>query len=476
MSSLNNHFYRFGDFMVDIDQRVLLRAGKPVPLTPKVFDTLLILVESKGRIVEKDELKRRLWPDTFVEEANITFNIQQLRKRLSDDARNPSYIGTVARRGYRFIPDVEVVAGPTTREDAHGEGVVSTVGGNGVAEPTRTEPIVFSPRNGQFPIAGSSPAGIAAGALPSKRLSNTFIVVGVVALIVLSSAAWIVWKFSNRSAGITREDKSVDNKSESASNLKLEQLTLTGQSYHLAISPDGKYVAYEREVEKKGGIWIRQLATNTNVELVVPSGRIYGLAFANNGEYLYFVKGDPTVMYRVPCSNQVQLTTGGPKNFQTISGDSKWVLYNTTDDWHLWKVSIDGGEPVELAGYVASLASISPDQKTIVCVQRIGSKRALLFLPFEGGQPSKRVDLPRGSLVGYRIKWTPDGKALIYMSERDGPISIVKQPVGGAPTEVIATFDQEELFDFDYSADGQFLAVTRGGWKHDVVLISDLNR
>src|SRR6185369_2662927 len=115
MSSLSSRFYRFGDFTLDTDQRVLLREGKPLPLTPKVFDTLLILVENSGQIVEKEELMRRLWPDSFVEEANITFNIQQLRKSLNDDARNPRYIGTVARRGYRFIADVEPILSYGTR-------------------------------------------------------------------------------------------------------------------------------------------------------------------------------------------------------------------------------------------------------------------------------------------------------------------------------------------------------------------------
>jgi DNA-binding winged helix-turn-helix (wHTH) protein len=90
MSLLINRFYRFGDFTLDTDQRVLLREGKPVALTPKVFDTLLILVENRGKIVEKEELMRRLWPDSFVEEGNLTVNIQQLRKSLGDDARDPS--------------------------------------------------------------------------------------------------------------------------------------------------------------------------------------------------------------------------------------------------------------------------------------------------------------------------------------------------------------------------------------------------
>src|SRR6266478_960008 len=106
MSQAIEHFYRFGEFTVDADQKVLLFQEKPRPLTPKLFDTLLILVENSGRIVQKEELMNRLWPNTFVEEANLTSNVQQLRKSLGDDARRPRYIETVAKRGYRFIAQV----------------------------------------------------------------------------------------------------------------------------------------------------------------------------------------------------------------------------------------------------------------------------------------------------------------------------------------------------------------------------------
>jgi len=82
MSLRTEHLYQFGQFTLDVDQRVLSRQGKPLPLTPKVLETLLILVQNSGRILEKDELMRRLWPDTFVEEANLAFNIQRLRKSL----------------------------------------------------------------------------------------------------------------------------------------------------------------------------------------------------------------------------------------------------------------------------------------------------------------------------------------------------------------------------------------------------------
>ena len=108
MPGLSNHFYRFGEFTLDAEQKVLLRQGKPLLLAPKVVETLLILVQNSGRIIEKEELMTRLWPDTFVEESNLTYTIVQLRKTLGDDARHPRYIETIPKRGYRFISQTEI--------------------------------------------------------------------------------------------------------------------------------------------------------------------------------------------------------------------------------------------------------------------------------------------------------------------------------------------------------------------------------
>src|SRR6478672_4904269 len=125
MSSTNPH-YRFGDFIVDTDQKVLLRQEKAVPLTPKLFETLLILVENGGRIVQKEQFMERLWPQTFVEEANLTSNIQQLRKSLGDNARQPHYIETVTKRGYRFIADVQRVELPHNNDEARSRSETDT--------------------------------------------------------------------------------------------------------------------------------------------------------------------------------------------------------------------------------------------------------------------------------------------------------------------------------------------------------------
>ena len=103
--------YRFGSFLLVPADKQLLRDGKPVPLTPKVYETLLLLVESRGRLVEKEEFHKRLWPDSFVEDVALAHNISQLRKALGKGVAGAHLIATVPKRGYRFLAEVEAVPG-----------------------------------------------------------------------------------------------------------------------------------------------------------------------------------------------------------------------------------------------------------------------------------------------------------------------------------------------------------------------------
>ncbi|MBI3932702.1 MAG: winged helix-turn-helix domain-containing protein [Acidobacteria bacterium] len=98
--------YEFGPFRLEVGPRTLLHQGESVALTPKAFDTLLVLVENRHRAVSKAELMALLWPDRAVEEANLTQNVFTLRRTLGDDPEAPRYIATLPRHGYRFIADV----------------------------------------------------------------------------------------------------------------------------------------------------------------------------------------------------------------------------------------------------------------------------------------------------------------------------------------------------------------------------------
>src|SRR5258707_2359962 len=101
----NSHFYEFGPYRIDTVERRLLRGDEPIPLTPKAYDTLLVLVENAGHGLKKDDLMRRVWPDTFVEESSLTRNISVLRKVLGDE--DDRYIETLPKHGYRFAVPIK---------------------------------------------------------------------------------------------------------------------------------------------------------------------------------------------------------------------------------------------------------------------------------------------------------------------------------------------------------------------------------
>jgi DNA-binding winged helix-turn-helix (wHTH) protein len=102
MQARERQDYTFGRFYLDTRERVLLCDGNAVPITLKAFNILFVLVQSSGHIVEKDELMKQVWPNAFVEEANLTQHIYKLRKILGSKADGRQYIETVPRRGYRF--------------------------------------------------------------------------------------------------------------------------------------------------------------------------------------------------------------------------------------------------------------------------------------------------------------------------------------------------------------------------------------
>src|SRR5690242_9604072 len=106
----DNHLYEFGPFVLDAHSRILLKDGVTVRLTPKAFDTLLVLIQHGAQVVDKEQLLKEVWPDTFVEEGSLSRNIHELRKALGDDSSEPRYIETIPKRGYRFLAPLKISA------------------------------------------------------------------------------------------------------------------------------------------------------------------------------------------------------------------------------------------------------------------------------------------------------------------------------------------------------------------------------
>src|ERR1700730_11431290 len=113
------YLYEFGPFRLDPAERLLMRGGNSIPLSPKAFETLLLLVENSGHLLKKDELMKRVWPDAFVEEANLALHISAIRRALDDRNGGEEYIQTVPKIGYRFSGQARRISdpGPTAPTD-----------------------------------------------------------------------------------------------------------------------------------------------------------------------------------------------------------------------------------------------------------------------------------------------------------------------------------------------------------------------
>jgi DNA-binding winged helix-turn-helix (wHTH) protein/TolB-like protein len=164
MALVTQRLFRFGTFRLDPEMRLLFRGDTPLPLRPRVFDTLLLLVERRGTLVTKEELLEAVWPDTVVEENNLNQNILALRRVLETEGTGGVRIETVPRRGYRLIAPAAEEAAPT---------------------PLDARPALES--------APSAVAGPATGAPPSRR---RLVIAGVAACAVALATGW-VWRLTH---------------------------------------------------------------------------------------------------------------------------------------------------------------------------------------------------------------------------------------------------------------------------------------
>jgi DNA-binding winged helix-turn-helix (wHTH) protein/TolB-like protein/Tfp pilus assembly protein PilF len=185
MSRQEKHLYEFGAFRLDATQRLLLREGTVVPLTLKAFDLLITLVESDGQVLTKDELMRRVWPDSFVEEANLSHHIHKLREALGEREQGDKYIETLARRGYRFVARVNEVQdeGVELLLQEHSRTQVVVEETEGDNRPLETEPFVEA----------QGPAAIPESTKSKRHVSPRVWAGAAVGLVVLMSAGYFLW-------------------------------------------------------------------------------------------------------------------------------------------------------------------------------------------------------------------------------------------------------------------------------------------
>src|SRR5262245_29251872 len=200
MSRRSNHLYEFGPFRLDVAEHLLLRDGEAVPLPPKAFDLLLVLIEHHGHLLEKDELLKAVWPGIFVEEVNLSNNVSLIRKALGEGENGQRFIETVPKRGYRFVGQVremEEQALPATEEPTRSQDFINDVEQMAGSEvDINSEERPWSAEDGSFLLAHlpepseQSLASIAAATARSRRrerlawvISAVFALVAVISII-----------------------------------------------------------------------------------------------------------------------------------------------------------------------------------------------------------------------------------------------------------------------------------------------------
>ena len=228
-----------------------------------MLEMLRVLVNSRGQVVDKGTLLKEVWPDSFVEEGNISFNIRQLRKLLGDDAQSPTYIETIPRRGYRFIAQVEEVLEKP--------------------EPTAVNGSESLRRR----FAATEHAPVKSSLHPFAPIFILFVV------LIAGGIVYLVLTRANGSLPLLSKP------------FETEKLSGSGTVYGAAISPDGKTVVYSTRTGDKQSLWLRQLDSANNVALIPPSTEsYYDFTFSSDGSSIYFSRSSSDLerpnIYRIP--------------------------------------------------------------------------------------------------------------------------------------------------------------------------------
>ena len=319
--------YEFDKFRVDLSQKCLWRDAELISITPKAFDTLVVLIENRGNLVDKDTLLNKVWAETFVEESTLAQNISTLRKILALQENGKQFIETIPRRGYRFVANV--------REIVDDEEIF-------VVE-TRTRTKIFAEQE----IHNSNEAQTAKGLSKPKFFTKNKLFLGTSLLI---SAIALVGAF----IGIRYFNSSKPQFELNFRQFRINKLTSNGNVSKIAISPDGKYVAL---VEKKGDLqtlFLRQTTNANTVELIPPSkDKIIGVTFSPDNEFIYY---------------SVYQSVEAPTPFQL------GVLY---------KIPLLGGTRTEILKDIDSLVAISPDGKKLAFIRQNPTGRESILMLFD---------------------------------------------------------------------------------------------
>ncbi|HEX4947560.1 MAG TPA: winged helix-turn-helix domain-containing protein [Blastocatellia bacterium] len=455
-----NHFYDFGPFRLDLANHLLFRLENEeevvVHLTPKVFETLLALVQNAGQVLTKEELLDQLWPDTAVEEGNLTRNIATLRKALGEEHGEHHYIETIARRGYRFIAKVQCLTAqppapalkeyqpaafsapepvgsepgllaleqaesrPVTREEIALLSILADVANQKILpatqdEPARAEETALATLPREFQTT------------PFRRfLKRHRQNIHLSAALLLAGVAVTLWLVEWRNGEPVTEP---------FQTMEITRLNTAGQVRDVVISPDGKYVAYVQGDAGRQSLRLRQALTNNEVEVVAPAETRYrGLTFAPDGNYLFFVSRQKNeaanVLYRLPLpGGTAKKLLSDVDSAPTFSPDGAQLAFvresPTVGESVLLVANADGSGERRLAvRKLPAFISVdgpawSPDGQQIACASAsFQNGLAFQVVLVNVADGSETVLGAQRWLWMKRLVWLPDGSGLLLLARQ----------------------------------------------------------
>lgn len=394
--------YEFDRFRLDAVHLMLYENRRPVSLAPKVIETLLALIEKRGEVVGKDELMDRLWANTFVEESNLTQNIYRLRKTLGKAQDGQYLIESFKRRGYRFNGQI--------RE----EGEVELVVGTRTKTLTVIQEEIDENDNLTYRLTPKKPDRW-------KKLA-----------VVAAAAIFGGLLIFGASRFFQSKSKPNDSNSVTAAPvIKMTRLTPDQNATNAAISPDGKYLAYNLFEKGKHSLWVKDIASDgaTQIMPAVEQGAYGDLMFSPDGKQIYYnSRLGPTVNYT------------------------------------LYRIPAFGGEPQKIAQNVISPPAVSPNGKQVAFVSFEGEEGKLIIVDTDTGE--ERVLVSRSKPAWYEswgsnLSWSPDGLRivvcggkgiherkrfeLIEVSVADGSERIIPIPEWNYLDDVVWLSDQSGL-------------------------------
>jgi Tol biopolymer transport system component/DNA-binding winged helix-turn-helix (wHTH) protein len=422
--------FEFGPYSLDSQRRVLKNRGDLVPLNSKAFDLLLALVEENGRIVEKDELIKRLWPDSFVEEGNLSVQVSALRKALGETPNDHQYIVTVPGRGYRFAESVKVM------------------------EKGRDLVVVEDGRPGR-----------------AKKRFHVWIGLVVASIIAAAIVVWLGFFTGARKT--------------SASLPKIFPITsFPGKEIHPSFSPDGNQLAYAWNGEKGDNfdIYVQLIGAGGPVRLTHHPDPEFSPAWSPDGRYIAFIrqseKGAGVFLIPALGGHERKLAdsyvTYASGFYLAWLPDGKSLVVSdkalSDEPYSLFALSVETGQRRRLTSTDKRLGddkmpAVSPDGKTVAFSRGADCAAApndIYLVPFSGGEP-RRLTFDGQPIHG--LAWTVDGQHILFASDRASDVrALWKIGIAGGKPEPLRELGENICFP-SVSRQGNRLAFAR--WSSD---------